>query len=98
MTAPRIDDYLAHTPGATPNAKTIPSDVKNYLAVARTHLEQLHRCGAAGAQVNEAHSDLMDRLVRRLFELAEEIYFAGGEDDVAGLLRRALRRLAEGAA
>ena len=85
MTAPRIDDYLAHTPGATPNAKTIPSDVKNYLAVARTHLEQLHRCGAAGAQVNEAHSDLMDRLVRRLFELAEEIYFAGGEDDVAGL-------------
>ncbi|MBC8187050.1 MAG: HD domain-containing protein [Proteobacteria bacterium] len=33
-----------------------------------------------GRRVNEANSDLMDRMIRRLFDLAEEIYRARGQE------------------
>jgi len=52
--------------------------VRAYLAEVRAHLEGLHRAGADGQTVNEANSDLVDRLVRRLFRLAEAEYFAAG--------------------
>ncbi len=78
----RIDSYLA--PGPDTAAGDVSGPVRDYLAAARTHLETLHRSGASGASVNRLHSDLMDRLVRRLFDLAEEFYFAGGGDEPAG--------------
>ena len=81
--APAIDSYLVPGPMGPPNA--VPAAIREYLAQARIHLEHLHRGGASGAQVNETHSDLMDRLVRRLFEMAEEIYFSEGGEDQAGL-------------
>jgi [protein-PII] uridylyltransferase len=80
---PVIDSYLSAGPSGT--SEEVPGAVRDYLAAARSHLEHLHRSGAAGAQVNETHSDLMDRLVRRLFEIAEEIYFSSGGEDQAGL-------------
>jgi len=76
---PSIGTYLTPfgpPPAPSPSPEGVPSAVREYLGAARQHLEHLHRSGAPGQQVNETHSDLMDRLVRRLFELAEEIYFA----------------------
>jgi len=51
------------------------SAARAYLAAGRGHLEQLHRSGELGHRVNEAHANLIDRLVRRLFRLAEEAHF-----------------------
>jgi signal-transduction protein with cAMP-binding, CBS, and nucleotidyltransferase domain len=51
-----------------------------YLAAAREHLREQHASGASGRDVNKIHSDLIDALVRRLFELSEAAYLnAGGE-------------------
>jgi [protein-PII] uridylyltransferase len=50
--------------------------VRGYLAAAREQLGALHRASRAGSRVNALHSDLMDRLVRRLFQIAEGEYFA----------------------
>jgi [protein-PII] uridylyltransferase len=83
MTHPSIDAYLA--PGLGISAQDVSSSVREYLEDARAHLVSLHRSAAPAAQVDRTHSDLMDRLVRRLFELAEEIYFSEGGDEPAGL-------------
>ncbi|MEE2679922.1 MAG: [protein-PII] uridylyltransferase [Myxococcota bacterium] len=80
--SPQIDEYLAHGPDAA--TRDVSQKVREYLAAGRSHLESLHRSGASGGAVNQAHSDMMDRLVRRLFDLAEEFYFAGGGDEPAG--------------
>jgi [protein-PII] uridylyltransferase len=87
MNEPSIDAFFGGLqPDDSPDAmQRVGAAVRAYLAAARSHLEQMHRSGAPGSIVNEAHSDLMDRLVRRLFELAEEIYFAGGGEEPAGL-------------
>ena len=37
----------------------------------RTHLLELHDSGAPARRVNEEHAELIDRLVRKLFRLAE---------------------------
>ena len=54
--------------------------VREYLAAARTYLTHLHRSGASGQAVNEANSDLIDRLVRHLFEGAEAEYYRSHGD------------------
>ena len=74
---PSIETHFAAlATGAAPVEVT--RVVREYLAAAHVHLEALHRGGASGSRVNGAHSDLMDRLVRRLFEYAEEGYLAAG--------------------
>jgi len=83
--APSIDDYLAPSGERLRDAHGVSSVVREYLVQARAHLEQLHRSGGSGRQLNEARSDLMDGLVRRLFVLAEEIYFGGGGEGQARL-------------
>jgi [protein-PII] uridylyltransferase len=50
--------------------------VRRYLEAGREQLERLHRRVHSGRAVNEAHSALMDRLVRQLFALAEERAYA----------------------
>lgn len=84
MTAPpAIESFLTDTEpgqGATPSDAGVASAVRAYLAEARAHLSRLHREGAGGQQVNEANSDLVDRLLRRLFRLAETAYYAGGAE------------------
>ncbi|MDJ0847413.1 MAG: [protein-PII] uridylyltransferase [Myxococcota bacterium] len=87
-TSPSIDSYLAPfglPPASPPSPEGVPAAVREYLAAARQHLEHLHRSGASGQQLNETHSDLMDRLVRRLFEIAEELFFARGGEEQADL-------------
>jgi [protein-PII] uridylyltransferase len=85
MTAPPgIDRFLAELEavqgGALPTDAGVTAAVRAYLAEARAHLEKLHRAGANGQTVNEANSDLTDRLLRRLFRLAEAEYYAGGAE------------------
>ena len=72
---------LAPGQGAPPATDAgVAAAVRAYLAEARAHLEALHRSGAGGQAVNEANSDLIDRLVRRLFRLAETEYYATGAE------------------
>ena len=54
--------------------------VRRYLDDLRSALAELHRNGASGRAVNEAHSDGIDRLLRRLAQLAEARYYADGGD------------------
>jgi len=85
---PEIGSFLTPfgpPPAPAPSPDGVPAAVREYLTAARAHLEHLHRAGAPGQQVNETHSDLMDRLVRRLFEIAEELYFAEGGEEQADL-------------
>ena len=45
--------------------------VQRYLTAVRGHLRERHRAGLGGGATNALHSDLMDRLLRRLFQVAE---------------------------
>lgn len=80
--APSIEAYLEGLGGrypTTPDTERLAAEtVRRYCEAVREFLRDLHASGAGGTAVNEAHSDLMDQLVRRLFGLAEELYFAGG--------------------
>ena len=53
---------------------------RDYLAVARDYLRARHAAGDSGRDVNRAHSDLIDALVRRLFELSEAQYLNEGAE------------------
>jgi [protein-PII] uridylyltransferase len=55
--------------------------VRGYLGAAREHLAEVHRSAHSGSRVNGLHADLMDRLVRRLYRIAENESFA--EEGVA---------------
>ncbi|MBY0399344.1 hypothetical protein K2X89_03545, partial [Myxococcota bacterium] len=76
---PSIDRHLEGLPDP-PDARqaaVVPA-VRSYLAAVREHLAALHRSSGSGRQVNETNSDLTDRLIRRLFDLAEGIHVARG--------------------
>ena len=82
MKGPAIDDFL---PGSLTLRSAgddagfdVPAAVRAYLAASRGWLRELHAKSDSGRLVNEAHSDLIDRLLRRLFELSEECYFGDG--------------------
>jgi len=80
--APAIDDHLPRSlerrGGVTDSGFDVTGAARGYLKAVHEHLESLHRSVASGRAVNESHSDLMDRLLRRLFLLSEEIYFGAG--------------------
>jgi [protein-PII] uridylyltransferase len=85
--APDIDRYLDELP-ADPDQRinAIPAIVKRFLIDVRSHLAWLHQTSGSGRAVNEANSDMMDRMIRRLYNVAEEIHLARGgsiEDGVA---------------
>jgi [protein-PII] uridylyltransferase len=63
----------------------VPKRVRTFLRQVREHLTELHRAGTLGSQVIQAHSDLTDRLVRRLFHLAEESLLKDGGQLETGL-------------
>ncbi len=75
---PSIDAVLAPLKEAS-GGLVVPA-VRQYLGDVRAHLRELQVSGAGGAVVNQTHSDLIDRLVRRLFEFAESAYFASGAE------------------
>jgi len=81
--APTVDEFLgeAERPGGRDAAVTdgvIVAAVRAYLGAVRQYLEQVHRQGVGGQAVNEANSDATDRLLRRLFRVAEADYYAAG--------------------
>jgi [protein-PII] uridylyltransferase len=76
---PAIDVHLAALPiEGEERIRAVPGVVKAFLAEVRAHLEWLHRSGESGRRVNETNSDLMDRMIRRLFGLAEETFLSNG--------------------
>jgi [protein-PII] uridylyltransferase len=82
--APSIDVYFGdESATADRNEVGVVSAARAYLAATRVHLQSLHTSGALGHRVNETHSNLIDRLVRRLFRLAEEGYFSDSGEDPA---------------
>jgi [protein-PII] uridylyltransferase len=67
--APAIDAFLP--PAGPGEAGALGASVRAYLAGVREHLAALQLAGARGSVVNQANSDAYDRLVRRLYEVAE---------------------------
>ncbi|HVH18393.1 MAG TPA: [protein-PII] uridylyltransferase, partial [Myxococcota bacterium] len=61
-------------------ANEVPVAARTYLAEAREYLRARHAAGNSGRDVNRAHSDLIDGLVRRLFELSEAQYLNEGAE------------------
>jgi len=77
--APAIEDYLLDLPkDPEERLNAVVPAVRKYLTGVRVHLEALHRSSGSGRRVNERNSDLTDRMVRRLFELAEELHLSRG--------------------
>ena len=77
--APSIDTFLADLPkDADERQNAVAPAVKAYIEAARTYLKELHELKDSGRQVNEANSDLTDRMVRRLYSVAEEIHLQRG--------------------
>jgi [protein-PII] uridylyltransferase len=74
---PVCEDFFASTergrPG--PSSQYLNPSVRGYLDAVRAHLLELHDSGAPARRVNEEHAELIDRLVRKLFRLAEDRYF-----------------------
>ena len=74
---PVCEDFFASTdrgrPG--PSSQHLNPSVKAYLDAVRAHLLELHDAGTPARRVNEEHAELIDRLVRKLFRLAEDRYF-----------------------
>ena len=92
LNSPSIDSLLRDAiAGEGAMSRKVPAAVRLYLEQARTHLSELHDASRSGRVVNEANSDLMDRLVRRLFTLAEEDHLTDG-----GTLERGVSVVAVG--
>ena len=85
-TAPSIDGWLADIPRPVGReSREVVDAVRGYLLEMRAYLELMHRTQKSGRLVNEANSDLTDRMVRRLFALAEESILAGGGELETGV-------------
>ncbi|MFK7897443.1 MAG: bifunctional uridylyltransferase/uridylyl-removing protein GlnD [Myxococcota bacterium] len=77
--APSIDDFLADLPkDPDERQNAVVPAVKAYIEAGRLYLEDLHNSVDSGRQVNEANSDLIDRMVRRLYSIAEDIHLQRG--------------------
>ncbi|MCP4035468.1 MAG: HD domain-containing protein, partial [bacterium] len=86
MAAPVVEEILPELRncGEDPE-RTLPQRVKAFVSEMHEHLTGLHRQQVTGFEVIQLHSDLTDRLVRRLFHLAEESLLADGGALEAGL-------------
>jgi [protein-PII] uridylyltransferase len=73
---PICDDFFEEVdePAGSSSINLNPS-VRAYLDAVREYLLALHDQGASPRRVDEEHSDLIDRLVRKLFRLSEDRYF-----------------------
>ena len=73
---PVCDDYFKEIQAPSgPSSMHLNPQVRAYLDAVREYLLDLHDRGVAARKVNEEHADLIDRLVRKLFRLAEDRYF-----------------------
>lgn len=83
MTLPSPDAYLPEYAGSDPAFRRdieqrAGQGVRRYLQDLRAGLIELHRSTASGRLVNEAHADGVDRLLRKLVQLAEARWYADG--------------------
>jgi len=82
--APAIESYLASLgtpePGPPRVGDGVSGAVHEYRAAVLSYLGERQAAGASGRETNELHSDLTDRLVRRLFARAEEAHLASEGD------------------
>ncbi len=75
--APEIDRFVPpYTPGTPVDAQALAAGARGYLSELRAHLAARHHAGASGQSVNEAHSDGLDRLIRRLHDVAGGQFYA----------------------
>jgi len=73
---PVCDDFFAAVQAPSgPGSVYLNPAVRAYLTASRSYLLGLHDAGESARHVMEEHSDLTDRLVRKLFRLAEDRYF-----------------------
>jgi len=74
---PICDDFFgeAKPRGRGPSSQYLNPFVRAYLDAVRAHVLRLHDAGAPSRGVNEEHAELVDRLIRKLFRLAEDRYF-----------------------
>ncbi len=78
MPAPQIDAFLERLDPEADRNREVAKVVRAYLEEVREHLRHLHETSESGRVVNEANSDLTDRMVRRLFQLAEDGFLSEG--------------------
>jgi [protein-PII] uridylyltransferase len=83
VTLPAPDGYVPEYAGSEPGARAdldrrAALGVRRYLADLRAELVRRHAEGAPGRATNEAHSDGIDRLVRKLVQIAEARWYADG--------------------
>lgn len=75
--APEIDDFIGITrPGEEATGLALSSGAKRYVAALRAHLAALQDSGASGGAVNAANSDGLDRLIRRLHDIAASSHYS----------------------
>ncbi|HEU4430274.1 MAG TPA: [protein-PII] uridylyltransferase [Myxococcota bacterium] len=75
--APEIDGFVGIArPGEEAAGPELSAGAKRYTAALRAHLAYLQREGATGAAVNAANSDGLDRLIRRLYDVAASAHYA----------------------
>jgi [protein-PII] uridylyltransferase len=58
-----------------PGSLHLNPSVRAYLAAVRDHLLEQHDKGVSSREIVEAHADLVDALILKLFQVAEERYF-----------------------
>jgi [protein-PII] uridylyltransferase len=71
-----LSELGERAPAAGIDAPDVLRAIRGYLGSAYQHLAEVHRLSRSGAHLNALHSDLMDRLIRRLFQIAEAEYFS----------------------
>jgi len=77
-----VDEYLGDfrwkvEDDSEPSQTQISAAVRDYLGDVRAQLLARSRAGASGREINEANSDCVDRLIRKLFQMAEAEYYVG---------------------
>ncbi len=72
-----IDEFIGITrPGEEASGPALSAGAKKYAAALRAQLAELQAAGATGAAVNAANSDGLDRLIRRLYEVAASAHYS----------------------
>ncbi len=74
MIQPLCEEYFGESE-ASPSVRELNESVRAYAAAVRDYLLTQHDAGSPALVVMNEHTELIDRLIRRLFRLAEDRYF-----------------------
>jgi [protein-PII] uridylyltransferase len=73
-----LPEFIPHRDSRENQDVESASGARAYLRSVREFLAARQEAGKSGQGINEANSDALDRLLRRLYELAESQYYADG--------------------